>query len=389
MIRYFLFRFFQDLVLVYPVYVILFRESGLNYLQVSWLLAIWSVPVILLEVPSGMAADRWSRRWSLVIGMILKGTGFLIWYVRPDFPGFALGFIFWGLQEAINTGTTEALLYDALKSRNREDRFVTLAGGGAAAARGAILISLLAGGWIFSRSPAAVMILSALAMAAAAICAATLPEERSPPDVTGSSPCSLKDELSLAVAVPGLIKLVLYGSLATVIWGVLDEYDFLFGHTLGVPLAAIGLWGGTRFFLEALGAGLAAPLQRGLRLDDPPRLAWWIALASAVLFLGVITGHRFLLPLYFSFYLIMASAEVIYQGWLQERIGSGSRATISSLVSLIAEVLGLILLLAAGPVSQRWGLRALFAGGSLVMALATILFAVAWTRGQPRSKRAP
>ncbi|SIP87686.1 Major Facilitator Superfamily protein [Alkalispirochaeta americana] len=383
MIRYILFRFFQDLVLVYPVYVILFRESGLDYLQVSWLLAIWSVPVILLEVPSGMIADRWSRKWSLVIGMALKGTGFLVWHIRPDFPGFALGFIFWGLQEAINTGTTEALLYDALKSRNREARFVEIAGWGAAAARGAILLSLLGGGLLFAHSPSAVMLLSSLAMAAAALCAATLPEERSCLASPDKPPFSLKEEVSLAMAIPGLIKFVLYGSLATVVWGVLDEYDFLFGHTLGVPLAAIGLWGGTRFFLEALGSGLAAPLQRRFRLDNPLRLAWWIALAAAALWMGVITGHRLLLPLYFGFYLMMAAAEVIYQGWIQERISSEGRATVSSLVSLIAEVLGLVLLLAAGPVSQGWGLKALFMGGSLVIVVATALFTALWRRARP------
>lgn len=81
---YMAFSFFQDLALVYPVYMILFQDRGLDFLQLSWLLAIWGVPVLLMEVPSGILADLWSRKWTLVIGMVLKGAGFLVWLLRPD-----------------------------------------------------------------------------------------------------------------------------------------------------------------------------------------------------------------------------------------------------------------------------------------------------------------
>ncbi len=57
-----------------------------------------------MEIPSGIVADPWSRKWSLVAGMALKAAGFVVWLVRPDFAGFVL----WGLQEGICTGVVDA-----------------------------------------------------------------------------------------------------------------------------------------------------------------------------------------------------------------------------------------------------------------------------------------
>jgi MFS family permease len=69
---FYTYLFLDDLVLLYPVYTLLFSDSGLSVWQISSLFVIWSVSSILFEVPSGAIADSTSRRRLLVIGPLLS-----------------------------------------------------------------------------------------------------------------------------------------------------------------------------------------------------------------------------------------------------------------------------------------------------------------------------
>lgn len=56
----------SELVPPYPLYALLFLDTGLSPAEVSLLFAVWSVTALVTEVPAGVLADRWSRRmrWS-------------------------------------------------------------------------------------------------------------------------------------------------------------------------------------------------------------------------------------------------------------------------------------------------------------------------------------
>lgn len=90
------YAFLDDFVLLYPVYALLFSDTGLSIWQISSLFALWSITGILLEVPSGAWADAVSRRLLLWLGPLLTATGFALWVIVPSYWAFALGFVLWG-----------------------------------------------------------------------------------------------------------------------------------------------------------------------------------------------------------------------------------------------------------------------------------------------------
>ena len=55
-------RCWSDAVPLYPLYALLFTDTGLSGGQISLLFAIWSTVGIVAEVPTGALADRFSRR---------------------------------------------------------------------------------------------------------------------------------------------------------------------------------------------------------------------------------------------------------------------------------------------------------------------------------------
>ncbi|WP_436498052.1 MFS transporter [Actinokineospora sp. HUAS TT18] len=116
------------LVPIYPLYAVLFSDTGLSGAEISALFLIWSTVAILAEVPLGALADRFSRRSALVAASLLQAVGYVVWVTLPGFAGFAVGFVLWGLGGALESGAFDALLYDGLAAHGEESRFAQVNG---------------------------------------------------------------------------------------------------------------------------------------------------------------------------------------------------------------------------------------------------------------------
>ncbi|MQA17550.1 MAG: MFS transporter, partial [Pseudonocardiaceae bacterium] len=116
----------EDLVPLYPVYALLFADTGLSGGQIGSLLVIWSFVSMVAEVPSGALADRISRRHLLMASGAIRGAGFALWVVFPSYPAFVLGFVLWGAAGALTSGTLEALIYDTLTEFGAPDRYASV-----------------------------------------------------------------------------------------------------------------------------------------------------------------------------------------------------------------------------------------------------------------------
>lgn len=68
----------------------------------------------IFEVPTGIVADVYSRRLSIVIGYLLMGLGFLIEGFFPAFAPILLAQVIWGLGYTFTSGATEAWITDEI-----------------------------------------------------------------------------------------------------------------------------------------------------------------------------------------------------------------------------------------------------------------------------------
>lgn len=108
--------------------MLLFADAGLSDAEISALFAIWSLVGLVLEVPSGALADRFSRRGALVAAGLLQAAGYTVWVIWGEFAGFALGFVLWGIGGALASGGQEALLYDGLIAAGAREHYAAVQG---------------------------------------------------------------------------------------------------------------------------------------------------------------------------------------------------------------------------------------------------------------------
>jgi len=88
--------------------------AGLTPVQLVLVGTTVEVSIFLFEVPTGVVADAYSRRTSIIIGYFLMGIGFLIEGLFPAFLPIVLAQIFWGLGYTFTSGATQAWISDEI-----------------------------------------------------------------------------------------------------------------------------------------------------------------------------------------------------------------------------------------------------------------------------------
>ncbi|WP_405579280.1 MFS transporter [Streptomyces sp. NBC_01092] len=330
------YAFLDDFVLLYPVYALLFADTGLSLWQISSLFALWSITGVVLEVPSGAWADAVSRRRLLWIGPLLTAVGFALWVAVPSYWAFATGFVLWGAGGALGSGALEALVYDELDRLGAADRYARVMGRARAARLVGTVASIGLAGPVFAQGGyTAVGAASFLACVLTAAVATRFPEHRMRAETAYDSwATTLRTGLAQVRrdrAVRGALLLI---PAVAAVWGALDEYTPLLVRDIGVAEATVPylimlIWAGV-----TLGSLLTGPAER-LGTTGLAALLAGAALALAIGATARSLAGVALVSLAFAGFQL---AEVLADVRLQHRIDESRRATLTSVANLGTEL---------------------------------------------------
>ncbi|MFC1643198.1 MFS transporter, partial [Myxococcota bacterium] len=323
-------RFGDNLMLVYPVYVLLFLRAGLSLLEISWLFAIWCGSVVLTEVPTGALADRHDRRNLLVMAALSKTVGFACWGFASSFWLFALGFLFWGLSESLASGTLQSLLWDRLAAVGEQERYLEVVSRGGVFSNIGTGIACVAGGLLAAHSIPAALWSSVFCMVPV-ISLVLLFRDPRPQPLRAVPELLVQTILKAAgdvVAQRDLGRLMLYSMLGLV-WANLEEYDQAYRDFIGMPVWVFGVWSVVLMLVQAAGAAWAACLG-----GRPTAKYVCTCVSGACLAAAAYYPSFYLLPVCAVSFGVMATAEVLVDHELQNAIGGQNRATVTSIHSL-------------------------------------------------------
>lgn len=351
-------RFFVHFIFFWSVDKVFFTQRGTNPFELSILLALWAFYVLMFEVPSGALADRWSRKWLLVISSFFHSIAYLVWIFSHNFWLFLLGYLFRGTGGFLESGTVDAFLYDHLKTKRQEGDFEKHTGRIWVITTVAFLSASLTAGFLADQySFTSVLVLSILSNIVAGLIAVLTPDT---PKYRSTEETSYWEFLGQAwkkaLKQPLLLRALIYAATVVAIFGTIDEYDQLYVNSVGLPLSLFGVWWLMRMTSEGFG-GLVA---HRFKKYNVQRVLTGIAIINAgILLVSSFTTSFLILPLLAIMFGLFSVAQILNTGVVHRLIESHERATIASISALLVEgmaiVGGLIYGYVANTTNPRFG----------------------------------
>ncbi len=348
----------------YGLYALLFADHGLGAARISSLLVIWSVTGFMCEVPSGAWADKVSRRGLLILSSLLHAAGFAAWTVFPSYGGFAVGFDLWGVGGALASGTFEALLYDELAGGGSAGDYAVVIGYATSASEAATLLATLSAAPLFAWGGYGLVGWVSVGVALTdALLAASLPSAPRAATVASSDdqpPMSYLATLRAGISEVTRVRTVRRGMLlASVIFGftAFDEYFGLLAGDRGVSTASVPILVSLTVVGSLVGAALAGRTARMRRRTMASALAVaGVAFAVGVLLVGPGLSGVLGFAVIGVGYGIIANSVIVTETRLQDAIEGPARATVTSVSSLFAEGVSLLIFGFVALGSQWWSM---------------------------------
>ena len=104
----------QGFMLWVPVEKLFQTQIGFDAAAIAAMAAAYAAVVPLLEVPSGILADRWSRTGILIISSVAAATSALVGGLSHNVATYIGAALILGVYFAMNSGTVDSVVYDAV-----------------------------------------------------------------------------------------------------------------------------------------------------------------------------------------------------------------------------------------------------------------------------------
>lgn len=131
-----------------PIIVLFFQENGLSLKEILLLQSIFSIGIIVFEIPSGYMSDVMGRKTTIIYGCLLGFIGYVIYSFSYGFFGFLAAELVLGLGSSFISGTDSAILYDSLIQAKKEKEYKKIEGRMLSIGNFSEAIASLSGGFV-------------------------------------------------------------------------------------------------------------------------------------------------------------------------------------------------------------------------------------------------
>ncbi|GIW22152.1 MAG: MFS transporter [Candidatus Sericytochromatia bacterium] len=337
--KFLAFKFFDDLMFIYPLYALMFKDNGLSIFEISLIFTFWSLTNLLMEIPSGILSDKFSRKSLIIIGQLLRILGYSSWIFFPNFYGFLLGVILWGIKSSFTNSSLSALIYDIMKKNNYQNNYINFNGKLKFVSLFAVVLSSLVADYIVKYGYKFILTLSIINLIISIIFIYKIKEEKyfSKEKLSINYIGHLKQGFKIMIYNTYLFKTIIFSStvLATII--TLDEFFPIFANTLGIEKNSLGLFLAFISLFQALANFMASNFKY---YTDITYNFLYITGGLFLILVGFIFKMLPLSMIILLFFLFLFSVlDVIFEGKLHTQINSNIRATILSVKNFISEIM--------------------------------------------------
>lgn len=356
-----------------PVLVIYFAQVTGSYAQAMALIALDSLFQAIFEIPTGIFSDLISRKTTIVLSGIAALLCMSFWAIGSNFWFLLLGTFFGGLSGALSSGNDEALLFDSIKEKGKEDQFHKFYSYIGTYTLFAFGLSALIGGFLTGVSFHLVFWISVLFRLAAVVISFFIHSPNNRQENLnkktqdfkfGEIYRHLRESITLFITNPSLRMLTLSNSISSSLTQSTYQLSPVFVSAIW-PLWAVGIFRSSTLFLNAFGNFIS-----GRIIDKFKALN---TLISQFIISRILLVAAFIFPTVFS-PILMISASLFFgigivaqKTLLQNEFTDHQRATMGSLDSLLTRILIGVVSILVGYLADLLGPRNILLLGEILL----------------------
>ena len=125
---YYVFNFVNRFMVYLPVFVLFLNQKGLSQAKIMMLMSAYNIAIMAGEIQTGVVADKFSRKVSVLIGCVLQGVAMLMMIPADNFVYFIILEVLFGIGMTFQSGAMSAMFYDFLKLHHSEDLYPGIEG---------------------------------------------------------------------------------------------------------------------------------------------------------------------------------------------------------------------------------------------------------------------
>lgn len=366
--RLYLLNLLCGIVFWYPIEKLFLRQLGAGPLGISINATVFLVTMILFDVPSGVLADRWKRKYTLLLALLCFVASCIMGALSQNWIVYLPMNILLGGFVVLTSGTFQAMMYDSLRDTGHEKEYDKHQGRAYALFLSGLGVSSMIGGYVAQwYGLRATYFLTAMVMLAAIAICFTLVEPRSHKPVTDRK---LKEHIATSVRYIVTHRLLFQLALLVTAMGVLrgtyTEYSGLLFVVLGFSAITMGYANAAKWIIGSLGQIMAPRIGRKVLRYAP--VFFFVFLIFSLIHAP--WGLVFFYLAGFLYSVIANQAEAA----VQDHTSSEIRATTLSVLTFASNVLLVPLGLFFGWIAQATNIFNAY----LVIATLGVLYVASW-----------
>lgn len=358
-----------------PVLMLLYGFKGVGMGDFFLIQGIANLSTFIMEIPTGYIGDLFSRKHTLIIGVLFWILGYCIWIFGEGFALILTGELMFAFAVAFISGTIEAYLYDLLKKRKKEGIFHKKYAKMKMLDNIVLMIATLTGAFIYQFfGPNAPLYLTIVCLIGSVVILWLLPDVPESKRIVDKDKSKWQDIMDIskyAIKHPEIkwlmISPAIYGTMTLVLmWGLQSVMTFR-----NLPVFVFSLVLGTNAFMRTFWSGISGKILEKIHLSGTIKLQSFIiviatlgACLSAYVPVWAVYGCLILM--------IIGSASSVLSSittsvLVNHRIKSDERATVLSVKSMMNRAFQGIGLICLKPLFDNIGVGPTFMATGLLL----------------------
>ena len=360
-------NFLNGLVFWYGIEKLFMRSIGISTFGISIIATELLIITLLIDIPSGIMADSWSRKYTLVLGLLSLAIATVIYGTSSSLFTYIVGTVPYGLFLTFLSGAFAALTYDALLEQKREAEYAKVQG----FSYGLFCVGMFVAS-VFSGVLATHFSLRQpyfISIVPISIAIGLLFSIKEPPLHKSTSKISVLSHFSESVSIirlqPALLYIVMIGICISAINNLQTEYGSLYYIGLGLNATLIGIAYGLQSLARAGGQMLGHKIGRAA-FRYLPLLALGLGFSSLL-------PSKFTSLVFFLTVFLVGAIQNQTDVAVQNATPSHARATVGSVVNFLANIVLIPIGLIFGWIAR---IGSIFHSFQLVFAISLIGYAL-------------